>query len=106
MPKLQDTRKTIKVNLPSDPKVEIVLKDGLLAGDVQEIESIQGGSEQSLLMLVKMIKSWNYTEDDGSNAPVSVENLKKINIKDIDFILKQVGFVKDFLAQRGDLSKR
>lgn len=106
MPTLQDMRKIIKVNLPSNPEVEIILKDGLLAGDVQEIEKVQSGSEQSLLMLQKMIESWNYTADDGSAAPITVENLKKINIKDIDFLIRQVSFVKDFLAQGTDLSRK
>jgi len=101
MPKLQDTRKAIKINLPSNPEVEITLKDGLLAGDVQEVEKIQGGAEQSFMMIVKMIESWNYTEDNGDTTPITIENIKKLNMKDIDFILKQVSFVKDFLAQRG-----
>lgn len=100
MPKLQDTRKLIDVTLPSNPEVKITLRDGLLAGDLEDIERIDNNFLRSLTAVQKMIQSWNFEEDDGSITPVTVENIKKLNTQDIDHILKATSFVNDFLVQQ------
>jgi hypothetical protein len=105
MPKLQDNRKKIETSLPSNEEAKIILRDGLLAGDVGEVEKVQSSSEQSLLMLCKMIESWNFTDEENNPLPINVENIKKMSMDDVNHLLDQVSFVKNFLDQRGKQSK-
>lgn len=103
MPKLQDARKIVEIKgLPSFADAELSLRDGLLMGDVQEVEKIKDRVEQSLKMLEKMIISWNFTDEQDQPLPATVANLKMLSAQDLEVILSKVSFVKDFLAQQGE----
>jgi hypothetical protein len=106
MPILNDTRKIIDLTLPSDPEATVQIRDGLLVGDVKAIEEIPNKTDQSLAMLEKMIVSWNFTDADGKALPATASNLAKLEMKDLEYIMTNVTFVKDFLAQQDKSNKQ
>ena len=85
MPKLQDNRKILKLSIKSIEGSEITLRDGLLAGDM---DYIYGGAtvsdvERALRAFCKMLISWNLTDEKDQPLPITLENVKKLNLEDI-----------------------
>ena len=96
MPQLKDNRKEVKLKLKSIPGSEVVIKDGLLAGD---IEAIQGSPEdndttRTLRVLERIIVKWNLTDDKGEVLPVNLENIRKLDFSDIAELLQKINFTK------------
>ena len=91
MPKLQDTRETLKLSLKSIEGSEITLKDGLLAGDISFVygDGMISDTEKALRALSKMIVDWNLTDDKDQPLPVTLNNVRRLNIKDIKEIMDQ-----------------
>jgi hypothetical protein len=94
MPILRDARKEIKVSLKTIEGSEIIIKDGLLAGD---IEDIYGRNETSdvhkmFLVLAKIIVDWNLTNEEGEKLPITVDNIKLFDIRDLTEIVNKTSF--------------
>ncbi len=102
MPQLKDTRRKIEATIPSIEGSKIVLRDGLLASAVEEIDglSIKSDFQRGLLMLEKMIESWNLTDEENKPAEINVDNLRKLNMSDIDYLLSQTE-----IGKRADVKK-
>ena len=85
MPKLTDTRKILKLPIKSIEGGEVTIRDGLLGSDATIAfgNGETNDAERSLNVLSKMITDWNLTDDKGKKLPVTLENLKKLNILDI-----------------------
>jgi len=87
---LKDVRKTIKIELPSFPGSEVILYDGLLFGDAREFDRTKSDLEMGVLTLKKMIKDWNFTDEKGNKLEVSEENLNRLPLTDLTFLLDKV----------------
>ena len=85
MPQLTDTRKILKLSIKSIEGSEVTIRDGLLGSDATIAfgNGKMNDAERPLNVLSKMITDWNLTDDDGKKLPVTLENLKKLNILDI-----------------------
>jgi len=94
MPQLQDTRKTLILSIDSIESSEVTLKDGLLAGDLSFVygSDVTNDVERALRALSKMIVEWNLTDKDEKKLPITLENIKKLDIKDIDKLLAATSF--------------
>ncbi len=93
MPKLEDTRKVLKLPLKSIPESEVVVRDGLLAGDFEYVYA-KDISEVEMVLRVfsRMVESWNLTNDNGEVLPVTIDNIKKLNINDIVDVINKTSF--------------
>jgi len=107
MPQLQDTRKVLKLSIKSIEGSEVVLKDGVLAGDTDFIfgSSSTTDIERALRALSKMLVSWNLTDEDGKPIPTTLENIKKLNLKDIEELMSHTSFGEEgeVLGKKKDL---
>jgi len=85
MPKLTDTRKILKLPIKSIEGSEVTIRDGLLGSDATIAfgNGKMNDAERSLSVLSKMITDWNLTDESGKKLPVTLENLKRLNIIDI-----------------------
>jgi len=85
MPKLTDTRKILKLSIKSIEGSEVTIRDGLLGSDATIAfgNGKMNDAERSLSVLSKMITDWNLTDESGKKLPVTLENLKRLNIIDI-----------------------
>lgn len=91
MPVLQDFRKTKEIELPSYPDSEVEIYDSILFGESADLKNTTTG------LVAKLIKSWNFTDKDGVEMPVTSENVALLRSDDVAFIMEQV---KDFLDQK------
>ena len=85
MPQLTDTRKILKLSIKSIEGSEVTIRDGLLGSDATIAfgNGKMNDAERSLSVLSKMITDWNLTDESGKKLPVTLENLKRLNIIDI-----------------------
>ena len=107
MPILNDIRNTRTVVLPSFKDSKIEIYDGLLFGNYIEIsKDLKEGSsdfEKGLKIIVKTIKSWNFTDEEENELPVTEENLMKLPDKDISFLNEQINVVEE---KKTDIEKK
>jgi len=103
MPVLKDTRKTIEVSLPSFKDSKIILYEGMLFGDLAELENAKTDMERGLLSLKLLIKDWNFTDETGKKLEVSLENLRLLPIPDLTFLFDKIG---DFFTKLGKEGKK
>ena len=103
MPKLTDTRKLIKVSLPSFKDSEIVLYDGMRFGDIDKLDSAKTDTSRGLIALELLIKSWNFTDENDKNLEVNIENLKLFPLQDITFLLEKIS---DFFIKLREENKK
>jgi hypothetical protein len=97
MPELQDTREIIKTSLKSIEGSEVVLKNGLLAGDMSFVygDSTTNDIERTLRALSLMISEWNLTDKEGKKLAITLENIKKLEISDVTDLINQTSFGED-----------
>ena len=112
MPILKDFRKQIEITLPVT-KGKVWIYDTLLAKDSLEIDKIYvsetsvssedaqtAGKKISIRAskyyeamdetLRAMVAKWDFTADDGSELPPTIENIKKLPKKDFDFLQGEI----------------
>ena len=94
MPQLKDPRKTLKLSIKSIEGSEVLVKDGLLAGDMSFVygESATNDVERTLRALSVMIISWNLTDENEKELPVTLENIKKLDITDVTELIDATSF--------------
>jgi hypothetical protein len=85
VPILKDYRQVKTIDLPGIDGGTVDIYTAPLVGDL--IEIMPSGQEmtnaQSLEMLVRLIKSWNLTDEQGQVLPVTIENLKLLSVEDL-----------------------
>lgn len=94
MPQLQDTRKTLKLSIKSIEGSEVTIKDGLLAGDISFVYGDAGTNnvERTLRALSIMIVDWNLTDKEDKKIPVTLENIKRLDIIDVTDLIDATSF--------------
>lgn len=94
MPQLNDTRKTLKLSIKSIDGSEVVLKNGLLAGDMSFVygDATTNDIERTLRALSKMITDWNLTDKEGKKLPITLENIQKLDIIDVTELIDATSF--------------
>lgn len=90
MPELKDFRKIETIELPSFPDSKIEVYDRLIFGDMLVIENIESDTEKNILMIARLIKSWNLTDDKEVVLPVTPENIKKLPLKDSNVLTQKL----------------
>lgn len=96
MPQLQDIRETKKINSCIEGG-EIEFYTVLLAGEMEKLTS-QSGDKLSL-MIHAFIKSWNFTDAENKELPITIENVKLLDGRDVMKIQKELmNKENDFLA--------
>jgi hypothetical protein len=97
MPELKDNRKSLKLPIPSVEGGEVTIQDGLLAGDMEFVygDTATNDVDRTLRALSRMITSWNLTNSEGKELPVTLENIKKLEITDVAELINSTSFGKD-----------
>ena len=102
MPKLTDFRPVKEITLPSYPDSKVEIFGSLLVGDTLSLSKADFGkikegetpTEDMLLqfmdVLPKLIKSWNFTDNNEQPLLVTRENLGFLKAEDLIFMLQQI----------------
>ena len=93
---LSDIRKVTKVSLPSFPESEVELYEGLLFGQMKELERAKSDMDKGILALQLMIKDWNFVDEKKEKMAVNRESLNKLPMQDLTFLMDKV---KVFFSQ-------
>jgi len=100
---LRDQRKTIEISLPSFKDSKVTLYDGMLFGDLAELDKAKTDMERGLLSLKLLIKDWNFTDEAEKKLEVTIENLKLFPFQDLTLMLEKIG---DFFTKLGKESEK
>jgi len=94
MPQLRDTRKIITIPIKSIEGSEVKINSGLLAGDMSFVygEGSMTDIERTLRALSIMIIDWNLTDEKEKKIPVTLDNIKKLDILDITELINATSF--------------
>ncbi len=85
----KDPRTTKKVSIPSTPDSEVEIYNTLLWKDVEEINLSDNPLLSGQKVLVKLIKDWNLTNENGEKLPITMETLSSFTMDDVNFLLSQ-----------------
>lgn len=86
MPKLE-LRQTKEIVLPSHSDSKVVIYDRILIGDLIDIEKIENDTERGIALLVKLIKEWNFTDEEDKLLPINRETIGLLPIEDINLLM-------------------
>lgn len=87
---LKDVRPTKTVSLPSFEGSEVVFYSAVLLSDMLEANKQDGDKGVGLHLLHKVIKSWNFVDEENKPVPVNAETIGKLPVPDAEFLLKEV----------------
>jgi len=87
---LTDVRKVQKLSLPSYPDSEVEYYDGLLTGQLTEINKCETDEEKGIKTLEFLIKSWSFVDETNNPLPVNIDNLKKLPLTDFMFLMDNI----------------
>ena len=89
--KLTDVRQTKEVELPSFKGSKIEIYSSLLVKDLGTSDIVEKSDVHTVVkQLPSLIKSWNFEDDAGKTLPVNVENIEKIPVSDLTFLMKEI----------------
>ncbi len=106
--KLFDSRKIIKISLPSYPDSEVELYDGLLTSEFEALGNIEKDYDRGIETLRFLIKSWSFVDDTEEEKPLAVtkENLGKLPAKDFTFMMEKVGKIFEQISEKKEESSK
>lgn len=83
-----------KIVLPSSAdgdEAYVVIETGrLLGGDIVSITDPSDRSGVIVGLLASRIKEWNFTEDDGTPTPITLENVRHLELQDFTFLMAEL----------------
>lgn len=97
MPILKDFRQTKVITLPSYPDSKVEIYDSLLVGQLANFD-VNNKNMVALTIdaLPQFIKSWNFTNSDGKDLPITRENLNFLQDVDAKFLIETIAaFAKE-----------
>lgn len=97
MPTLPSQGETQQVFLPStkdQPQPEqawVKLQSGrVLGGDTVNVDDLESKMGVALAILAGRIKEWNFTDADGTPTPITLENVKRLELEDMNFLFEKL----------------
>lgn len=82
MTKLVESRKTVKVKLPTYPDAEVEMFTTLLTGDAEQLKKIDDDFMVGLETIRLLMKKWSFTDEEGTDLPITLDNIRKLPTDD------------------------
>lgn len=91
-PVLKDIRGTKEITLPEYEGAVVVVYDNVLVGDAIEFDGLSKNPTpgELLKVLPKLIKSWNFTKEDGTPQPITAETIGLLSVESVKIIAEEV----------------
>ena len=103
MPVLESIKKTKTIALPSYEGSEVVLYIDMFFEDITQFENIKSPTTKELLsFLPSMIKKWNFTDAENKPLKITAENIGKLKIPDVNFLLAEVFAILDAIKKNSE----
>jgi hypothetical protein len=80
------------VELPNYPKSQVTIPERLTLKDIKDNTSSVAdiGTENMGEILSKIITDWNFYDEDDNKLPINEENIDKLYMEDINFLVQEV----------------
>ena len=91
------------MTLPSYPESEVEYFDGLLTGQLGEINALENEEDKGVKTLQLLIKSWSFVDAEEKPLPITMENLKKLPLKDFMVLM---GKINEIMAVEDEKKKK
>lgn len=70
--------------LPPEQQAYVVLQTGkVLGGDIANVENPENNLGVAMAILAGRIKEWNFTDEQGKTTPITLENVKRLEMGDM-----------------------
>jgi hypothetical protein len=83
MPVLKDFRRTKKISLSKHEGSEIEIYDGIIVKDAMGFNLENPQNANSLELIPKMIKDWNFTNEKEEKLPINMESLELLDMESL-----------------------
>lgn len=83
------TENTKEIVLPFS-KAKVIVSELNYGAFIRAREMSKGEENSTLVVATVMIKDWDFTDEKGQKLPITVENLKKLNPLDGDFLADKI----------------
>lgn len=92
----KDFRETTEIKLPTSG-ITVAIYPCLVIGDILNMKSKEGESERMVEVLVKVIKEWNFYENESDESPLEINTLNvcRLPVPDITMIYEQISKLSD-----------
>ena len=91
---LKDTRNVKEIVLPIS-KAKVSIYNTLLAGEIEQVYEMKESEMKKVRkMLSFVIKSWDFTDENGNELPITDENLAKLQMPDITAMIEETDFTE------------
>lgn len=78
-------------DLPEADRAWVKLQSGrILGGDLSGVDDPESEMGVAIAILAGRIKEWNFTEADGSPTPITLENVKRLELNDMNYLFEQL----------------
>lgn len=95
MATLKDNRQIKKISLKDYEGSEVTLYTSLLVGDLIDFNENMSSIKQALYLFPKLIKEWNFTDEEGKPMPINEASIKMLSataIAEIADMIEMNGF--------------
>lgn len=99
MPKLTSQRKTKTIELKSYEGAQVEVYETLTVGDLEHFDENSSAMQQALYLLPRLIKSWNFTDENEQPLAINKESIKMLSA---DAIME---LTKDFEQNKFEAKK-
>ena len=89
MPVLKDFRQSKELTLPNYPDSKVVILSGVLFGDAVGMD-YKNDVEYVIKILPKLIKEWNFVDEQGNKMPIDGEHLQLLNTDDVEYLVTEI----------------
>lgn len=85
--------KLVEINLPSstedDPAI-VTVNVKIHAGQAEVLENSDDRSDAVFELMATLVKSWNFTDADGNQAPITPDSLRKLDVIDFKMLTETI----------------
>jgi len=100
MPILKDFRRTKEITLSKHEGSKIEIYDGIVVKEAMSFNKDEENSEKSLDLIAKMIKSWNFTDEQEKPLPVNIESLYLFDMESLTELSTQINEFSNFVKKK------
>jgi len=100
MPVLKDFRRTKIVNLSKHKGSEVEIYDGLIVGDAMSFNMENPNDKKSLELIPKMIKDWNFTDEQEKKLPINTKSLELFDMESLTELSETINDFATFVKKK------
>lgn len=87
---LKDFRQTRIISLPDYEGSQIEIYPSLLVRDIENYQNLEDQVAVGLQTLPKLIKSWNFTNEQGEDLPITADTIRNLTANSLAYLMDEI----------------